>query len=37
MMKNPDYYYDNGQSKYIGFIPDLLMEIADLIGVICLI
>ncbi len=32
MMKNPDYRYDNGQSKYIGFIPDLLMEIADLIG-----
>jgi hypothetical protein len=31
-MQNPDYYYDNGHPRFIGFIPDLMREIADLTG-----
>ena len=32
LMQNPDYYYDNGHPRFIGFIPDLMREIADLTG-----
>ena len=33
LMENPDYYYDNAQPRFVGFIPDLMKEIADLTGI----
>ncbi|KAK2142581.1 hypothetical protein LSH36_937g00000 [Paralvinella palmiformis] len=32
LMLNPDYHYGNGQTRFVGFIPDLLREISLLTG-----
>ena len=31
-MDNPDYFEDSRKPRYVGFIPDLLKEIAELTG-----
>ena len=31
-MENPDYYYNSGQPRFIGFIPDLIKQISELTG-----